>query len=334
MRTCFTNDSQLRFFESVCMEHTDGEFRPEHGRWGTDRVINVSTVPHRSPFRYPGGKTWLVPHVRKWLRSLPKLPTEFAEPFAGGATVGLSVLFEGLAAQLTLVERDAEVAAVWITILNGHAKQLAAQITSFDLTPQAVKALLGTPPETLLDRAFATIVRNRVQRGGIMARGASLMNKGENGRGIKSRWYPTTLRKRIEAIGELRDRVTFIHGNGMAFLRYSAHRRDLAFLIDPPYTVAGRRLYTHSDVDHEKLFKLASLIKGDFLMTYDNTKEIEHLAKQYGFDTQEVAMKNTHHEVMTELLVGKDLGWARVPDSSICPESSPRTSPALSGGLQ
>lgn len=25
------------------------------------RVVNVASVPQRSPFRYPGGKTWLVP---------------------------------------------------------------------------------------------------------------------------------------------------------------------------------------------------------------------------------------------------------------------------------
>lgn len=29
-----------------------------------DKVINVATVPLRSPFRYPGGKTWLVPRIR------------------------------------------------------------------------------------------------------------------------------------------------------------------------------------------------------------------------------------------------------------------------------
>ena len=26
--------------------------------------VNVASVPQRSPFRYPGGKTWLVPQVR------------------------------------------------------------------------------------------------------------------------------------------------------------------------------------------------------------------------------------------------------------------------------
>ena len=34
------------------------------------RVVNVASVPQRSPFRYPGGNTWLVPYVRLWLSSI------------------------------------------------------------------------------------------------------------------------------------------------------------------------------------------------------------------------------------------------------------------------
>ena len=30
-----------------------------------EKVVNVASVPHRSPFRYPGGKTWLVPRIRQ-----------------------------------------------------------------------------------------------------------------------------------------------------------------------------------------------------------------------------------------------------------------------------
>lgn len=30
-------------------------------------AANVSSVPQRSPLRYPGGKTWLIPHVRTWI---------------------------------------------------------------------------------------------------------------------------------------------------------------------------------------------------------------------------------------------------------------------------
>src|SRR6266436_534201 len=88
-------------------------------------VVNVASVPHRSLFRYPGGKTWLVPRVRRWLASLSSRPKEFCEPFAGGGIVGLSVLFENSVDSLTLIELDENVAAVWQTILNGKGKAVA-----------------------------------------------------------------------------------------------------------------------------------------------------------------------------------------------------------------
>src|SRR5215207_7583150 len=88
----------------------------------TSTVINVASVPQRSPFRYPGGKTWLVPIIRRWLLSRPKRPEAFIEPFAGGGIVSLTVVFENLASKALLVELDDEVAAVWRTIFGGDAQ--------------------------------------------------------------------------------------------------------------------------------------------------------------------------------------------------------------------
>jgi DNA adenine methylase len=279
--------------------------------FNTRDVINVASVPHRSPFRYPGGKTWLVPHVRRWLTNLPSRPREFVEPFAGGAIVGLSVLFDGLAEDVTLVELDEDVAAVWKTILGNRTKELAHRITSFQPTRQAVKQILEKRTTSVFDRAFVTIVRNRVQRGGIMAPGASLMKAGENGRGLLSRWYPETLKKRILAIAEKRDRISFIHGDGIEHIRKMADKKDVVFFIDPPYTIAGRRLYVHSDINNEELFRIVSLVQGDVLLTYDDAEPIRELARKFRFDVENVAMKNTHHEVMDELLIGKSLDWLR-----------------------
>jgi len=272
-------------------------------------VINVASVPHRSPFRYPGGKTWLVPRIRQWLRSLKPKPIELAEPFAGGAIVGLSALFESLVERLVLIEKDKDVGSVWEVVINGQAQKLADAIVNFELSLDTVKSMLDRQPVTIFDRAFTTILRNRVQRGGILAPGASLIKKGENGKGLASRWYPVTLRNRIEAILKNRQKIAFIPGDGIEFIRYNGHRLDTAFFIDPPYTVAGRRLYTHSEIDHEALFEAVSHIRGDFLMTYDNAKEIKHLAVKFGFQTELIPMKNTHHEIMNELLVGRDLRW-------------------------
>jgi DNA adenine methylase len=278
-------------------------------RYKADRPINVASVPQRSPFRYPGGKTWFVPYLRDWLHSKSKVPTRFIEPFAGGGIVSLTVAFERLAKHVVFAELDAGVAAVWRVVLNGQAEWLAKEILGFELTLENVRKVLDAPAETVRDKAFHTILRNRVQRGGIMAAGAGLVKSGENGRGLSSRWYPGTLARRIREINHQKDRLTFVEGDGFSLLEEQKADKDAVFFIDPPYTLAARRLYTKWQIDHRRLFTAMRACKGDFLMTYDNTPEIVGLAAEFGFQAQPVAMKNTHHAKMTELLIGRDLSW-------------------------
>lgn len=280
------------------------------------RIVNVASVPKRSPFRYPGGKTWLVPRIRQWLASRSNRAAEFIEPFAGGGIVGLTVAAERLADHVTLIELDSQIAAVWKTILSGDALWLAERITSFDLTPENAEQELSKAPRSIRDQAFQTILKNRIYRGGILAQGAGKLKHGENGKGIMSRWYPDTLRKRILDIRGMNERITFIEGDGMEAMKQNSRRADVAFFIDPPYTAAGKkagsRLYTHSELDHYELFKVTANLQGDFLMSYDDAEGVRELAKRHGFDTELVAMKNTHHAEMTELLIGRDLNWARL----------------------
>lgn len=278
-------------------------------------IVNVASVPKRSPFRYAGGKTWLVPRIRQWLTSLPERPSHLIEPFAGGGIVGLTAAFEELAKHVTLVEMDCDVAAVWQTIIEDDGEALAESIINFELTPENVEAILSQPPKNTAARAFMTIVKNRVNRGGILARGTGLIKYGENGKGLTSRWYPATLKKRILDILEVRSRLSFIQGDGLAVMREHTIDPAAAFFIDPPYTAstkrAGSRLYTHSCIDHEELFKVTADLAGDFLMTYDDADEVRELARQHNFDTLLIPMKNTHHTTMHELLIGRNLDWAR-----------------------
>src|SRR3990170_5372734 len=106
-----------------------------------DRIVNVASVTQLSPFRYPGGKTWLVPRVIKWLQSRARV-TEFVEPFAGGAIVSLTVADQELANHVTMAEKDEQVAAVWKTVLEGDAQWLADEIVGFELTYENVEARL------------------------------------------------------------------------------------------------------------------------------------------------------------------------------------------------
>jgi len=281
-----------------------------------EAIVNVASVPQRSPFRYPGGKTWLIPRVRQWMKAFPQRPVHLVEPFAGGGIVSLTAAFERLADHVLMVELDPQVAAVWRTILNGDAAWLADRITDFDLTPETAAAAMEDTGGGTRDIAFRTILKNRINRGGILAPGAGVIKHGENGKGLLSRWYPETLKRRILDIDTIRSGITFREGDGISVMCGWAERADAVFFIDPPYTAgagkkAGSRLYLHSALDHERLFAVAGTLAGDFLMTYDNDRDVEALASRQGFDTLPIPMKNTHHAEMTELLIGRDLDWAR-----------------------
>jgi len=306
-----------------------------------------------SPFRYPGGKTWLVPYVCQWLHEMEPRPAMFVEPFAGGGVVGLNVAYRRLAEHITLIELDEDVAAVWRTIFNGSARSLAERIVAFDVDREAVEAALSKAPDSLEERAFQTILKNRVNRAGILASGAGMLRNGEDGRGIDSRWYPETLEKRILEIDGMRDRITFVGGDGLKVLRLytwpipiscltwllfkllrlgssalgPCPRSNVVFFIDPPYTVggkqAGKRLYRHHELEHENLFRMVCKLKGDFLMTYSRDNAVRELAEQHNLDIEEVPMRSSHHVKMAELLIGRDLGWVRrLCGSAVLPRSN------------
>lgn len=279
-------------------------------------VVNVASVPQRSPFRYPGGKTWLVPRIRQWLTSKNVKPSLLIEPFAGGAIIGLTAAFESLAEHVLLVELDPQVAAVWKTIFSDDAEWLARRILSFELTEGNVRTEIADSTGTTRETAFRTILKNRTFHGGILAPGASLIKHGENGKGIRSRWYANTLARRIRAIATLCSRFTFIEGDGLEIMERYALRKDVAFFIDPPYTAgdangkrAGTRLYSHHRLDHERLFALSEQMAGNILMSYDNDSSVRLLAERHGFEVHPITMKNTHHAQMTELLVSRSFEW-------------------------
>ena len=316
-------------------------------------AVNVACVPQRSPLRYPGGKTWLIPHVRYWLtghvgaapsarggadahnsrqRQL-QAPESFStaraaakpgllvEPFAGGGIVSLTAVMEGMVERCMLAEIDEDVSAFWQAALRCGAS-LQSRVRRFQPTRDAVNALASNVPAGVLDRGFRTLVLNRTRRGGILAAGASLSRRGENGKGVASRWYPETTIRRLAEIERHAPRIDFRKTDGLDLLaslastnierkgrpRGAGPPSEVVAFVDPPYTAAGgkragSRLYRHYDVDHAKLFDTLANSSLDFLMTYDCAPEIVSLVKEHGFHAVRVAMKNTHHAKLSELVI-------------------------------
>ena len=277
------------------------------------KPVNVASVPQRSPFRYPGGKTWFVPTFRHWMAHIYPKPKILVEPFAGGGIISLTVLFENLVHKAVMVELDDEIAAVWESVVNGDAEWLANRILTFNLTKETVIQEIEKTPKRKREKAFQTILKNRTFHGGILAEGSGFLKYGESGKGIHSRWYPGTLAKRLRNLNHVASRIDFRCDDGLKVMQEFTTNQDVVYFIDPPYTAggkkAGKRLYKHFDLDHENLFTLCESLKGDFLMTYDNAEEVKNMVRSHGFQMRLIPMTNTHHTTMEELVIGRNLTW-------------------------
>ena len=271
-------------------------------------AVNVASVPQRSPLRYPGGKTWLIPHIRSWLAHVDLVPRLLIEPFAGGGIVSLTAVMEGLVERCLMAELDHDVAAFWHAALR-HGEELRERVLRFIATRETVEDLCRRCPSDVLAQGFRTLVLNRTRRGGILAPGASLSRAGENGRGVSSRWYPETIADRLFEIAQYRERIGFCETDGLQLLDVMLREcgSDTAVFVDPPYTAggkrAGRRLYTHNEIAHERLFAMLADCHANFLMTYDRASEIVTLVRKHGFHAVQVMMKNTHHNRVPELVI-------------------------------
>lgn len=272
-------------------------------------VANVSTVPNRSPLRYPGGKTWLVPHIRRWLAkiSAPIL----IEPFAGGGIVSLTAVMEKLVDHAVMIEKARDVAAFWHAALNDGGELIDAILT-LEPTREMLKEWELSKPTNEVEHGFRTLVHNRTRRAGILANGAAYMRNGENGRGLLSRWYPDTLANRLASIQQFSSNITFIEGDGMRIwplLLYGRGSRAAVFL-DPPYTMsrkqAGKRLYTDSEIDCGLLFSKLAKSKCHFLLTYEACPEITQLVQLHGFSAVYVEMQNAHNNRRPELVITRE----------------------------
>jgi DNA adenine methylase len=209
------------------------------------------------------------------------------------------------------------VAAVWNCILNTPTGGLwlANRIRDFEFVDENVRIEIQRPNLQWNELAFQTLLRNRVNRGGILAAGAGQIRQGENGEGLRSRWYPETLYTRIMAIVGFKNRIRFMTADGFDFLRSKARVPNAAFFIDPPYTSgrksAGTRLYDDTECELDELFEIVDDLEGSFLLTYADCVPVRRLAEEFHFEVESVRMKTTHHQRKNELLISRDLSWFR-----------------------
>ncbi len=266
----------------------------------------------RSPFRYPGGKSWMLPELRSWLESRAKPRPLLIEPFAGGASASLYAVSEKLVDRAVLIELDPDIAIVWKTALGESAQSLCRLINEFAMTTESLDAAIARSDSSEVERAFAVLLRNRTNHGGIIAQGAGRLKKGEAGKGLLSRWYPSTLVSRINSIHALRHQLSIVCDDGLRVMQDRASEQVLWF-IDPPYIGttkgAGKRLYNFNSISLETLFQRCAALKGDFLLTHEDDPLIRTSSSRLKLQVETIPMRSRHHVEMKELLISRNLSW-------------------------
>lgn len=263
----------------------------------------TSPLPHThlrkqlSPLRYPGGKSKLIDYL--YSRLCREQLNTFVEVFAGGASLGLSLLDASVIGRLILNEKDPGVYAFWKTVLN-HPQELTSRLHSApptldDLTAAKRQTALSGASEPEL--AWSFLLSNRLSYSGIVMAGPQ---GGKNGtqEDLLARWNPNALEKRILHIHSMSDRIELHNEDALSFIENDIWwcRNGTTLFIDPPYYEKGPTLYpcAFTEQDHQNLADLlqelySSYPCADVILTYDNHPFIRDL---YPMAKQEIIGRN------------------------------------------
>lgn len=285
-------------------------------------VTRPQTARWLSPLRYPGGKARMAGALADIFASqFGLLDVEvWAEPFAGGAGAGLHLLQQGVVEEVWLTERNRALAAFWRTATTRH-EELAARVRahqpdmgSWQEAREVVAAVEDGAVVDDLDLGFAALVINRCSRSGMVdLRVGPIGGKHQSGRWhVRSRWNSEGLAERIEWIGRRGSCIRVREGDGIARIAELdgsvGIEDELMLFVDPPYLVAGNKLYAEgmSIEDHKNLAAALTGCAARWLLTYDADDRILGLYPDQRVLAYEIAYTANQRRVDEEFAVLSD----------------------------
>lgn len=245
-----------------------------------------------SPLRYPGGKGRLADFFKQVLTDNRLLDGVYVEPYAGGAAVALSLLFDEYVSRIAINDKDRSIYAFWYSVLH-HTEQLCRMIEE---TPVTLETRLEQKvrqqrerkeTEDLLALGFSTLFLNRVNRSGIIKGGVIGGNDQTGNYKIDARYHKADLIERIERIASYSDRIALYNEDAVQFL--GQIKEDLPsgksiIYLDPPYYKKGQGLYMnyYRKSDHQQIRDAIAAEKDvRWIVSYDNAEPIKELYKDF-----------------------------------------------------
>jgi DNA adenine methylase len=250
----------------------------------------VPNMPDRrvvlSPLRYPGGKRRLVPYIAAALAENDLQPDFFVEPYAGGASVSLELLYLDLVGRIVIGDSDPMVNAFWETVVT-DVDWLCEQVESISLDLKTWEHMKQTNFRARRKLALACLYLNRTSFNGALHEGAGpIGGKAQSSEyDIGCRFPRKRLVSRLRKCAKLADRIDVAPAqDAMITVRNArdrARREDAStfFYLDPPFWAKSRFLYRHSftDLAHDRLADQLHWLHDHFLLSYDPAPKIVEL---------------------------------------------------------
>lgn len=245
-------------------------------------------TPFVSPLRYPGGKLKVVDYVKQLMEVNDLMGGTYIEPYAGGASVALSLLFSKYAGKIKINDKDRAIYAFWYAVLN-ETEALCRMINDVPVTMntwQTQHELQKHKEDAdFLELGFSTFFLNRTNRSGIL-NGGVIGGKEQQGTWkIDARFNKKDLIERIEHVAGYADLIELTNMDAVALIkRYKRTPAAKTFCyLDPPYYVKGQDLYLnyYRDEDHQDIAKAIKKFKGQWIISYDAVDFISELYKDY-----------------------------------------------------
>lgn len=243
-----------------------------------------------SPLRYPGGKRKLANFVKLLFLENDLVGSEYVEPYAGGASVALSLLYEEYASHIHINDLNRSVHTFWKVVLE-RSDELCEAIAAARLDIdewRRQRAIQDEPNPSDVELAMSTFYLNRTSRSGIIGGGPIGGYEQSGSWRLDARFRKDDLIRRIKRIARFRSRITVTGRDAAEYVR-----EDLPALggrvfvyLDPPYYVKGvknaglyQNFYSHGD--HVEIARLVAGLAAPWMVSYDAAAEIDLLYRDF-----------------------------------------------------
>ncbi|HMQ01595.1 MAG TPA: DNA adenine methylase [Candidatus Doudnabacteria bacterium] len=242
-----------------------------------------------SPLRYPGGKNKISPFLKDVVLKNKLKNGVYIEPYAGGASIALTLLIEGYVSEIIINDYDKSVYAFWHSIINktdGFCNKIRNTKVNINVWKKQKRIQSNKERARLFDLGFSTFFLNRTNRSGILKAGPIGGMTQDSEWSIGDRFNKKRLINQIELIAKYKKQIKIYNWDSVRLVNEISGKLPTKTLIyfDPPYYIKGKDLYInyYKHNDHVLVANMISNIKGSkWIVSYDKVPEILNLYRQY-----------------------------------------------------